>query len=73
MTLPDERYRALLEGMKLIQDLSSPSVTPRVPKDVRERVRWVLRHYPSAYDMRQIAVQATDILSTTGFNGKEIE
>lgn len=73
MTLPDERYRALLEGMKLIQDLSSPSVTPRVPKDVRERARWALRHYPSHWEMERIAQQATDLLDTKDYYGKEIK
>lgn len=72
MTLRDERYRALVEGMKLIRDLSLPSVTPRVPKAIRERVRWVLRHYPSAYEMRNIANEATSSLEITDFNGKEI-
>jgi len=72
MTMPDERYRAMVEGMKLIRDLTLSSVTPRVSREVRDRARWVLRHYPSAYEMRKIANEATLSLSTVDFNGREI-
>jgi hypothetical protein len=29
--------------------------TPRVPKAIKEQARWCLRHYPSAWDMKQAA------------------
>ena len=35
MTMPDERYRAMVEGLKLIEDLVIPHVTPRVPTAIR--------------------------------------
>lgn len=73
MTMPDERYRAMVEGLKLIEDLLIPQVTPRVPSDVRERARWVMRHYPSAYELTQLARRSPDMLSTSDFNGKEIK
>lgn len=53
MTLPDERYRAVLAAERLLKDLCDPSKTPRVPKEVRQRARHVLRHYPGDYDMER--------------------
>lgn len=54
MTLPYERYRAVLAAESLLTDLLSPEKTPRVPKIVRERARMVLRHYPSQWDMDRV-------------------
>lgn len=73
MTMPDERYRAMVEGLKLIQDLLIPQVTPRVPSDVRERARWVMRHHPSAYELDQLARAAPNLLATKDYNGREIK
>lgn len=53
MTLPDERYRAVLMAEKLLKDLCDPTKTPRVPKSVRGRASSVLRHYPTNYDMER--------------------
>ena len=53
MTLPDERYRAVLAAEQLLRDLCDPKTTPRVPREIRERARGVLRHYPSEYDMQR--------------------
>ena len=53
MTLPDERYRAVLAAERLLRDLLDPRITPRVPRTVREQARRVLRHYPSEYDMQR--------------------
>ena len=53
MTLPDERYRAVLAAERLLRDLCDPAKTPRVPSSVRDRARSVLRHYPSDYDMER--------------------
>lgn len=46
MTLPDERYKALVNGYNLLTDLIDPKITPKVPKEVRMRAHAVLRHYP---------------------------
>jgi hypothetical protein len=55
MTLPDERYRAVLAAERLLKDLCDPSVTPRVPKTIRQRASGVLRHYPGGWDMDRAA------------------
>jgi hypothetical protein len=68
--MPDERYKALLEGLRLIEDLLIPQVTPRVPGSVRERARWIMRHYPNQYELAKLAEQSPELLSTKPFLGK---
>ena len=62
MTLPDERYRALKQGKKLLEELCDPGKTPRVPKIVRDRAYSVLRHFPNDYDLDNIAEKCPDYL-----------
>lgn len=73
MTTPDERYRAMLEGMRLIEDLLIPQVTPRVPGNIRERARWIMRHHPNQSDLERLALKAPDQLSTKDFQGVKIK
>jgi len=48
MTLPDERYRAVVQTQKFLLEILS---TPRVPKTIKDGARYCLRHYPSESDM----------------------
>lgn len=64
MTLPDERYRAVVYTEKFLQDLINPEVTKRVPKEVRDRARALLRHYPSEYYMSMAAESRPDVFAT---------
>lgn len=68
MTLPDERYRALKQGKKLLEELCDPGKTPRVPGIVRDRARGVLRHYPSEYELGRIADNCPDLLNKQLFS-----
>lgn len=61
MTLPDERYRAVVQTRRFLLDLCNPRHTPRVPKIVREHARAMLRHYPDDWDMEQAAQGAPDV------------
>jgi hypothetical protein len=70
MTLPDERYRALKQGKKLLEELCDPGRTPRVPSLVRDRARAALRHYPSDYDLERMADQCPDILDKVSFSDR---
>ena len=57
MTLPDERYRAVIQTRRFLFDLCNPQHTPKVPKLVREteqvldkkheKIR-ILRHFSAA-------------------------
>ena len=61
MTLPDERYRAVVQTRRFLFDLCNPEHTPKVPKLIRETARSMLRHYPSEYEMRQAAEGSPNI------------
>ena len=52
MTLPDERYRAVVQTKKFLEELLT---TPRIPKAIKDNARWCLRHYPSEWDMQIVA------------------
>jgi hypothetical protein len=58
MTLPDERYRAVVHTQKFLVEILN---TPRVPKAIKEQARWCLRHYPTDWDMQRTALQAPDV------------
>jgi len=75
MTLPDERYRALKAGKKLLEELVDPGKTPRVPSIVRDRARAALRHYPQDYEIDLLAERNPDLLDKQPFavyNNKQI-
>ena len=63
MTLPDERYRSVVQTRRFLLDLCNPQHTPRVPKLVRETARAMLRHYPTDHDMMAAAETAPDIFA----------
>ena len=68
MTLPDERYRALKQSKKLLEELCDPGKTPRVPGIVRERARSALRHYPTELDMDRMANSCPELLDSEEFS-----
>ena len=61
MTLPDERYRSIMQARRLLEELCSPALTPRIATGIRDRARGALRHYPTDYDMLRAASAAPDI------------
>lgn len=61
MTLPDERYRAVIEAAKFLVSLSYSSETKRIPLAIRQQARALLRHYPNEWDMQQVAENNPDI------------
>lgn len=63
MTLPDERYRAVVAAERFLRDLCDPKATPRVPASIRARARAVLRHYPLQWDLDRAAQAAPDIFA----------
>jgi hypothetical protein len=60
MTLPDERYRAVIQTQKFLLEILS---TPRVPKAIKDQARYCLRHYPSEYDMKKVSQTSADIFA----------
>ena len=70
MTLPDERYRALMQGRKLLEERCDPGKTPRVPSIIRDRARGALRHYPSDYELERIADHCPDYLDKISYSDR---
>jgi hypothetical protein len=70
MTLPDERYRALKQGKKLLEELCDPGRTPRVPSLIRDRARAALRHFPNDWEIDTIADKCPDLIDKVTFNDK---
>ncbi len=62
MTLPDERYRAVMWAERFLRDLAHDRVNyPRIPKKVRQEAYSILRHYPAEYDMKRTAEKAPEV------------
>lgn len=62
MTLPDQRYRAILHTQQFLLDLCQPKITARVPRAIRQRASALLRHYPSVWDLDQLAEKSPDVI-----------
>ncbi len=60
MTLPDERYRAVVHAGRFLVRLAGGEF-PRTPKAVREEARALLRHYPNGYDMDRAAATSPEV------------
>jgi hypothetical protein len=60
VTLPDERYRAVMQTIDFLTEICN---TPRVPKVIKQQARSLLRHYPSAWDMKRAAENCPDIFA----------
>lgn len=61
--MPDERFRAVLYAEEFLRAVSDPSITKRIPKEIRQRARGILRHYPSTWDMQRAADGAPDVFA----------
>lgn len=61
MTIPVERKHAIRNTERFLLDLMDPKKVPRVPKELRDRARRLLKHYPTGLDMEMAAEQAPDI------------
>jgi len=61
MTMPYERKRAVINTQRFLLDLSNPRITKRVPKEIRDIARSLLKHYPSEFWMDEASEQAPDV------------
>lgn len=64
MTMPDQRYRALKQCRKFMEELCDPGKTPRVPSAVRDKARDILKHYPMDIDLGNIAEACPEYLDS---------
>ena len=62
MTLPDERYRAVMWASRFLQELAyDKKKYPRIPKAVRGEASTILRHFPSSFDLKMAERGAPDV------------
>jgi hypothetical protein len=64
MTMPNERYSAVLRAEEFLKDLCDPKKTPRVPKEIRKQAYYCLRHYPSKHHMDVAASVVPGVFET---------
>jgi hypothetical protein len=73
MTLPNERRMAVLRTENFLKDLLDPVITPRVPKEIRERASACLRHFPSEYHMDKVKELAPTVFGEWDSEYKTVE
>jgi hypothetical protein len=62
MTLPDERYRAVLWAERFLKELATDRKKyPRIPTAVRQEAFSILRHYPNTWDMDRASDGTPDV------------
>lgn len=62
MTLPHERYRALIQTEQFLKALLNPKQTPKVPKAIRQQAARCLKHYPWNLYLEQLAEARPDLI-----------
>lgn len=60
MTVPAERTRAVLAAERFLTDLVILR-KPKVPREVRDQARRILRHFPGEYDIARSADKLPDV------------
>lgn len=62
MSTAEDRYRAIKQSRKMLEDLCDPGKTPRVPSIVRDRARSILKHFPNDFDLDSLAENSPELL-----------
>ena len=63
MSTPFEKYRAVAMAREFMRDLMNKSITPGVPKHLRDRSYGILIHFPSDADLQAIADKVPDVVT----------
>lgn len=58
MSLPFEQSRSLENTRQFLADLCNPGETKRVPKVLRRRAAFLLKHFPCSWDLPRIVDDA---------------
>jgi len=61
MTLPDERYRAVMWAGKFLQSIADKR--SGLSEEMKVEARNILRHYPSEWDLEQAADGAPHVFA----------
>lgn len=70
MTLPHERTWAVKNTREFLVELCVGEIK-RVPKDVRDRARRLLKHYPSPLDLSMAADGSPDVFMNSAEEWRE--
>lgn len=63
MTLPYERARSILYAQSVLRSLLFDGTEEdSLSNETKERIRSALRHYPTEYDVRELAKKCPEIL-----------
>jgi hypothetical protein len=69
MTMPVERTYSLMNTREFLLSLIDTSKTKRVPKEIRRKAYYCLRHYPHQYELEEISKKCPDILGKVKTDG----
>jgi hypothetical protein len=53
MTIPIERSYALENTREFLKELLDPKKTPRIPKSIRRKAYWCLKHFPTELTIKE--------------------
>tara|TARA_R110000737_G_scaffold3904_3_gene12872 strand:+ start:1638 stop:1898 length:261 start_codon:yes stop_codon:yes gene_type:complete len=53
MTMPKERFYAIRNTREFLVELMDPKKTPRVPKEIRLKAYYAIKHFPGEYHMEE--------------------
>ena len=53
MTMPNERFYAIRNTREFLVELMDPKKTPRVPKEIRLKAYYAIKHFPGEYHMEE--------------------
>ena len=62
MTTAHDRYLAVRQSRRFLEELCDPGRTPRVPSIVRNRARALLKHYPMDWEIDSLSERNQEIL-----------
>lgn len=68
MTIPIERSYSIENTREFLLSLLDPKQTPRIPKKIRTKAYWCLRHFPSEYDMEKARIKCPEIFGDNDEN-----
>jgi|TARA_B110000914_G_scaffold198336_1_gene188657 hypothetical protein len=61
MTMPKERFYAIRNAREFLVELMDPKKTPRVPKEIRLKAYYTIKHFPGEYHMEEARKLAPEI------------
>ena len=61
MTLPEEMFNSIRSARMFMVALLDPALTPKVPKEIRQRASDRLKHFPSEFEIKELQNMHTNM------------